>query len=232
MNVAIVEDEKIFMDSLVATLQEWNKSKLDFYLHTFYTGEEIIRRYQAEKIDWDIIFMDMQLGGKDGLEVSAALRKLGYENAIVFTTSHTEFDIVQKSFDISALRYFVKPITLDKVRTCMELIPANTQFIYQYNKEQIILPYKDIVFFQSDRNYTIVRTVNDNNKEQRFRSKLTSLIDELPKPFVQCARSYVVNLKHILMIEGRNLHMRTTPNTIIPIGESYLNDLLTAYRQL
>ncbi len=232
MQIAIVDDEKVFQRELEQTLHHWNTKRLELTLHTFYTGEEIVKQFREERRSFDIVFMDMQLEGMDGLEASRILRTLGYKGAIVFTTSHSSFDLAQKGYEVFALHYLIKPITTAHIELCMRMLNPDTRFHYTYNATDTYVSYQEIVYFESSRNYIRLFTLDAQEPPHQYRGNIASVLQQTPRHFVQCHRSFIVNLSHVIMIEGKSIYMRNYPKQPIPIAESYLPAVLSAFAKL
>jgi len=231
MIVAIVEDEKYFNDMLIATLREWNVRKTDMVILPFYSGEEIVDQYRVDQSPFDIIFMDIRLGGISGIEASRRLRSLGYENEIVFTTNHTDFEYMQQSHIVRALNYFTKPVTVQNIEYCMDYLSRSRAYTYSFNGKRISVPYKEILCFESRKNYVGIITVFRDDKKLKFKSNMTSVIDQLPDVFVQCHRSYIVNMSHVLKIEEKDIYLRCEKTPLI-IGDTFLDNVLQAFSRI
>ncbi|MEG0681824.1 MAG: LytTR family DNA-binding domain-containing protein [Eubacterium sp.] len=233
MRFAIVEDEPAFMKDLQSTLQIWKPVDIDIEIDSYYTGEEIVQRYRAEQKNYDIIFMDIKLGGIDGLTAANQLRHLGCDNAIVFTTNHTEFELMQKSYDVNALHYFEKPISVQNIESCIKKLNPFKKYSYTYKEKQILVPIKEIIYFESAKNYVTIHTLNSELEDKgKHRMTVNTLLDILPNRFVQCHRSFIVNIAHVILIKNKSLYVRTLPQKPLPIGESFLDGVLTAFQSL
>lgn len=230
MTIAIVEDEPFFMQSLQKTLLDWKPDDIIMQILPFYTGEEIVKRYHVERIDFDIVFIDIQLDGINGIEVAKQLRKLDYGNAIVFTTNHKEFEFMQQGYGVSALHYFAKPVTKENIESCMELLEQNKKYSYYYNGKPITIPYKEILWFDSKRNYIHIQLCDPDIEMPDHKISMPNLLKTLPNSFIQCHRSIVVNMTHVLMIEDKSLYIRNI-NDPLPIGDKYLNDVLSTFNR-
>ncbi len=237
MKIAIVEDEKIYMEDLQNTLFGWKPDNMELEVASFYTGEEIVKRYCSECSEYDLIFMDIKLDGIDGLEAARQLREAGYEGAIAFLTSHTDFKYVQDGYNVSALHYFEKPIKKENIEACINLLATNNHFKhlyfkYLYNGKEIFISCKEILYFESQRNYIVIHTLNSKLSPYKYKGNISSVLSQVPKSFVQCHRSYVVNMTHVVLIKNKDLFMRSQEQIPIPIGDKYLGTVLSSFTDL
>ena len=102
MKIAICDDE--------AAITEWMAEKIktiykNAEICCYLSGEELLD--SQEKID--ILFLDIQMDGKDGMDTARQLRKNGADTMIIFVTALEEY--VFQAFDVGAFHYLVKPFS-------------------------------------------------------------------------------------------------------------------------
>ena len=101
MQVAICDDEKEFRDELKKFLIGYKKDRrISIDIDEFENGNDLI---QSREI-YDIIFMDYQMPGTDGLETARILRLKNCICSIIFITSFPQF--VFESFEVQPFRFF------------------------------------------------------------------------------------------------------------------------------
>ena len=83
------------------------------------------------------------------------------------------------------------------------------------------VPHHEIKYLQAYGDYVKIFSLN---KTYLMKTKLSALLSELPDPFTQCHRSYVVNMDCINYIEGNHVVINDEK---IPISESYRQELLS-----
>jgi DNA-binding NarL/FixJ family response regulator len=109
MKVIIVDDEKAMHLILTRML-----AKLD--------GVEVIGSFQETTTAFsflidhqvDLLFVDINMRGENGLDFSRKVRESGYESKIVFVTSYKEYALA--AFDVFAFDYIIKPISEERLR--------------------------------------------------------------------------------------------------------------------
>ena len=97
MNILIVDDEKLARDRLVRLIE---KSEQHTVVGEANNGHAAIEK--IEKLQPDIVLLDIRMPGMDGLEVARHLTKLENPPAIIFCTAYGEY----------ALEAFQTPETL------------------------------------------------------------------------------------------------------------------------
>ncbi len=73
-------------------------------------------------IDYDIVFLDIEMPGLTGLDLAAALAAAESSPAIVFVTAYGEHAL--KAFEVAATDYLVKPVGVDRLRQALARIAA------------------------------------------------------------------------------------------------------------
>lgn len=79
MNIAICDDEK-FIREQIKSLIEINRN--DCTIETYVTGEELL----AVQKHFDVIFLDIQMDGINGIETARIFREQGNESILIFIT--------------------------------------------------------------------------------------------------------------------------------------------------
>mgnify|MGYP002237518593 FL=1 len=107
MQIAICDDEV----SMVQILEEKIKKLLpDAVIDKYLSGDELI----ASGSKPDILFLDIQMPGMDGMETAKMLRQDNENMILIFVTAAEEY--VFQAFDVGAFHYLVKPFSDEKLK--------------------------------------------------------------------------------------------------------------------
>lgn len=80
------------------------KTETEFHIEKFSSGNELLKKYYNEKSPFDLVFLDMEMPGRNGIETAEEIRKIPDRNVIIaFITSYPEY--MQDSFDVQASQY-------------------------------------------------------------------------------------------------------------------------------
>ena len=110
--VIVVEDENVILKGFVHTLEE----ALPYAeIYGFPNSAEALHFAESARID--IAFLDIELRGESGIELSRHLTQLQSRVNIIFLTGHTEF--TADALEVHCSGYILKPLTLEKI--CIEL---------------------------------------------------------------------------------------------------------------
>ena len=72
----------------------------------------------AAQLKPNVIFLDVQMRGMDGLATASVLRSILPETLIVFATAYDEYAV--RAFEVGAVDYILKPFENDRIHTTME----------------------------------------------------------------------------------------------------------------
>lgn len=229
MKIAIIEDDQYFADKLAEHIYRWSQNAKEISVERFYSGETFLKKHKPALNDFGIIFLDIKLEGITGLKVADILREFGYRNAIVFTTSYREFSL--EGYNVGALNYLLKPVKYEDVAMCLERIEKECYFTYFFKGDFIKIPYDDIMYFESSNHHIEIHTINPLHQPDKIRNNLSDLAEKrLPKRFVQCQRSYIVNLSHISKIKDYTIFLED--GNTLSIGKIFLPNLLNQFSKL
>ena len=164
---------------------------LDYYDYT--SGRDLL----ASNIKHDIIFMDYQMDGLDGLETSDQLRKKNIDIPIVFLTSYPH--VVFDAFKVNAFRFLVKPIDMEKLTDTMDSflhdLDDSNYILVKTDETNKRINIKDIVYVEASGKYCYIR---DNEDSVLYKGTLAEIEEKLPQDmFFRSHRTYLVGFRHI-----------------------------------
>ena len=117
--ILVVDDEPDFCDAL----RDFLASK-GYEVAVVLNGEEALPAYMQEKPD--VVLLDIQMPGKDGLQVLRELKAIDPAASVIMITAVQDEGIARQARAEGALEYITKPISPDYVdralATAMELI--------------------------------------------------------------------------------------------------------------
>lgn len=170
-----------------------------------------------------ILLLDVIMDGLDGIELAAALRKLGDDTAIIFISSNREMAL--RGYEVSAARYLAKPLQRSQLREallyCYKTFCEKKEILLPTTKGQCRIPLSGILYAEAMERVTKL-ALTDRLEELNIKfSDLSALLPE--RQFIFCHRSYLVNLEHIAYIRNRELELTT--GEILPVSRYRLENL-------
>lgn len=170
---------------------------------------------QIEKLNPDLMFLDIQMPGKSGFDL---LEDLDFSPHVIFVTAYDEYAL--KAFEVSALDYLLKPVDEDKLKAAIDKINERMQLnsgsAAAENKDQRVLnedervflkdgdkcwfvSLKDIRYFESNGNYVHVYFEDQKPLVLKSLNKLEQKLSE--KQFFRAGRKFIINLSYIEKVE-------------------------------
>ncbi|RUA33714.1 MAG: DNA-binding response regulator, partial [Bacteroidetes bacterium] len=206
MKVLIIDDERLARKELSNLLTEYKDIEILGEAANADEAEQLI-----DKLNPDLIFLDIQMPGKTGFELLETLEKTP---KVIFTTAYDEYAL--KAFEFNALDYLLKPIepkrlseSINKIRKEVEAqeekqkksnqLTVNDQVFVKDGDNCWFVKLKDVRLFESDGNY--IKVYFDKNKPMIHKS-LNALDEKLDnKHFFRVSRKHIINLEWIDEIE-------------------------------
>lgn len=150
----------------------YEKHGVEMEIDVYYSGEKLAEAISQGKM-YDIIYLDIQMGGLDGLAVGKYIRKMELDSIIVYISEYIEY--IESVFEVEAFEFIRKPISNEKFmltlkRALNRLDRKQYFFDCKYKNYWIRIPIKDIVYFESSG-----RKINihlKDNKMEIFNGKL------------------------------------------------------------
>lgn len=226
LNCIIVDDSEIDQLSLKAFLSKFPDFKI---LGTFSSPEKALQ--VIKDIEIDILFLDIQMPGLNGLELR---KKLNKAPVCVFISYSQEYAL--ESFELEVLDYIVKPLrfdrfekTINKIRAYLSVLKQaehnqpSDEFVYLkdgINQVKVVL--NEIVYIEAFSDYTNIIT---KEKKQIISSNIGNMMKNPSfSKFIRIHRSYAVPKTTIHKVNRTEVILND--GTTLPIGRTYRDFLL------
>ena len=113
MKIAICDDEKKLRKDLRSLIEiQMDLSGGDYTIEEFEDGRDLAAA--EKKKDIQILFLDIEMPGMDGMETAKALRAAGCRMLIIFVTAYPDF--VFQGYEVQAFHYILKPYQPAKIK--------------------------------------------------------------------------------------------------------------------
>lgn len=205
MKAIIIDDERLARMELKKLLVPFKEIEV--------VGEAVNEKDAIDKIGQlkpDLIFLDIQMPGKNGFEL---LEDLDVVPDVIFTTAYDEYAL--KAFEYNALDYLLKPIEQKRLEEAIRRVIEKKLLKEENQKNNLLKPddqvfvkdgehcwfvkLEDVRLFESEGNYVRIYFQDFKPLILRTLNYLDERLDR--KTFFRASRKHIINLRWIDKIE-------------------------------
>ena len=107
LKIAICDDESTFLDNIEMFVKKYEKERgTQIFLKKYLSGLDL---EDSLNLKFDIVFLDINMPGINGMELAKGIRKKDEHTIIMFLTSLKEY--VFEGYQVEASGYLTKPIS-------------------------------------------------------------------------------------------------------------------------
>jgi DNA-binding LytR/AlgR family response regulator len=213
---ALIVDDEPHARAYLVELVSQNKS-LEL-CGTCNTGNEALEFCQT--LQPDIIFLDIQMPGKGGIETAKAMMHKNCTSVIIFTTAYDQYAI--QAFEVEAIGYLLKPFSTEQfthtIKRAIALKESTKRVQFDQRMNQVFQRYNqastnsinefiihekgleirvttdEIIYIISDSEYV---SLHVKSRKYLKRLNLKMLARQLPSSFLRIHRSTIINRAHV-----------------------------------
>ena len=216
MKIAVCDDNVVFRSNVKIEIEHYFQS-LDVLVCEYDSGESLLKAMKGTT--FDLIILDIEKDGIDGLETSRRIRKDDTQVLIVLLTSHAEFAL--EGYEVNAFRFLTKPLEREKLVKTLAAVEKQI-----FSKERISVFADGMEHYVSKQEIRYVKSENvyirivAGKASYLVRKTLKEQLKELKSPFLfQVHRSYLINLNYVVSFDGKNVTL--TDKMSIPVSKTY-----------
>lgn len=156
----------------------------------------------------DILFLDINMPGANGLTLAEALTRLKYPPYVIFVTAYSEFAV--KAFEVNAADYLVKPVETERLRQAINKVyqliasqgksTASERIPVDKGNKKMLIPANKIRYIMAKDDYSYLYTDTDRFLSTDSLSDLEKMLE--PFGFFRVHRGYLVNLDCVSEVES------------------------------
>lgn len=237
LTALIADDEPLARDELAFLLKDYPDIEI---VGLAANGLEAVDQVLA--LEPDLVFLDVQMPGLDGMGVVRRLREENVELPhFIFTTAFDQYAV--EAFKLEAMDYVLKPVdqerltaTIDRARRAVQerlqrapvpepsprLSPHRTKLLIRKDNRNFIVDAQDLIYATiDDGQITLVATSVEGISSYRTIEELQASLDR--ETFWRVHRSYLVNVNRIREVvpwfkSSYQLRMEDKRQTEIPVS--------------
>lgn len=211
MRIAVCDDEKEIREMLAGQVQKlYPKAELFLYQ----SGEELLLSCGQA----DIVLLDIQMSGKNGMAAAREFRKKQKEAILIFVTALEEY--VFQAFDVGAFHYLVKPVDDKKLAEVLQRAAEQMEekrkeaaadakkevpnLIVTAGGKHIAVKFSDIVYAEVFNRKVMLHTMD---AEIEYYGKLGELEKQAGEDFYRPHRAYLVNFAYVRKYDASAIYL-------------------------
>lgn len=197
IRIAIVDDEQREIDTLREYFERLQTEVCEeVEICPFLSGEVLLEGYDYS---YDLICLDIELGGKNGIAAAREIRKLDQEAAIMFVTNMAQMAIC--GYEVQALDFLVKPVNYYsfsmKMRNAFQTInnKKSRNLILHMTGGIQKVSTDQLYYVEVNGHYLYYHTSHGVFQQKASLKELEDKLRGLS--FKRCNHCYLVNLKYV-----------------------------------
>lgn len=213
VNIAIVDDDRNDAELIESYVRRFGEDcekrnvKKEFHVVQYTDGVTFLNQFNC---GIDVVFLDIEMPGLNGIQTARQLRETNRDVAIVFVTNMAQYAI--DGYSVNAVDFILKPVTYSdfalKFKKVLRYISRTTSkklTLRMSENECVRIDCIRIYYVEVVQHYLIFYT---KDGEYRIRGTMAGIEEMLsPYAFVRCAKSFLVNLKHITAVKGNKISL-------------------------
>ena len=234
VKVAICDDDESVIQNMENILEEYaheHEIKLEFGM--FYNGEHFAQYMNKNGDRFDIIFLDIEMKGINGIETARRIREIDKKTLIIYVTSHESYAL--EAYEVHPFHFLVKPLNKEAVQKCFEqaynhISPEEQYFDFSYKKNRYREDIKNIMYFMSYKR--VIQIHMQNGEVLEFYGKLDDVEMKLMKgrtDFWRIHKSILVN--SLFIFRKTFSYVELTNGEQLGISKKYAKEMNTKYLQ-
>ncbi len=208
MKIAVcddIEEQRKILRSYLHRLE--NEEGLEIDICEFERGEALIDYVKKSPTPPDLLFLDIYMGGIDGIATMRELRSVGYNGSVVFCTTSTDHAV--ESYKLKADGYLVKPYDyndfIEAIWRCRRHFEKSKKCIrFVSERLDYEIPYQDILYIETELRCCAVHTKKETIRTYKKIGEFEADVNN-EKQFIKIGRSYLVNMNSIEKTESDRL---------------------------
>lgn len=213
LRTIVVEDERLPRLALLQKLENFSNDiqiidscdNFDAALHAILQSKP------------NLLFLDIQLQGRDAIQLLEEVRKVQPLPYVVFTTAYNDRHYLMSAIKLSAVDYLIKPVDTndlaiaiakavkrhksDSGTTETQAAPPRDRLTLKTISGMILLKESDILFVSAYGNYSKLTTFRETETVMESLGTMETLLSS--SQFVRCDRSTIVSIKYVYKLDTK-----------------------------
>lgn len=202
ITIALVDDDDADARVTASMIDRYFDGDASRYAVTrFADGDSLLRDYKAS---FDLMFLDVEMPGTDGVTVARRLRVVDDQTVLVFTTKMAQYAV--EGYDVDAIGYLLKPLNYYafaiKMRKAEDIVARRRSVTVPLTvgPETVFVPSADIRYVEVLDHALLYHTGEGIRKVWASLKDAAETLE--PVGFVPVSRYCLVNLEWVRAVHG------------------------------
>lgn len=197
IRVLVCDDDKKFVQDMVERLKELTADR-PICITGCSAPEKLTDQFLS---DFQIMFLDIDMGNYNGLEIARRVRKLRLDTVLIFVTHYMEYS--PEGYEVKAFRYLLKANIEEKLPRYLNEAIREAQshadrLLFAVNGQPCTIKYDDILYLESSKRLIYLYLTDEQKENKCFYAVMAELEEQLALAgFLRVHKSYLVNMRYI-----------------------------------
>jgi two-component system response regulator AlgR len=214
LKVLIVDDEELARLRLRGLVNDCIEPRAEVVGEAANAAQAVVRLAEHA---CDLVLLDVQMPGRDGMQLAAELRALPQPPAVVFVTAHAEHAL--HAFELEAVDYLTKPVKRERLQAALQRVaqrralhaptaapasagPEGPVIIVSDRGRIVRVPVAEVLYLKAELKYVTLRTAAHTHV---LDDSLSELEERLGERFMRVHRNALVARHAVRALERRTL---------------------------
>jgi len=225
VRIAVCDDLAGDREFLTAALKEYEAlHRYRFAIEEFTSGEALLA---VDTDNYDLIFLDIFMGEKNGMEVAGELVKRSGKAALVFCSTSAEFAV--QSYEVNALHYLLKPYTKEKLSGVLDRFfrayKSQRNILVKVGRSEEMIYLQDILYVEANNKKSVIHTKNGDVEASVSMGQLMEMLPE--GEFVRPIRYALVSMAEVVSVPTDV--MKLSDGTEVPVSRGEKQNMKDAF---
>ena len=225
--IAILDDERKEAEHIrnLADMYFERKELMQRRIDIYDNGSDLLAH--VRQVPCDLLFLDIEVGQENGIEIGRQLRKIVPDMIIIVITGYLKYSV--EGYKIQAARYLLKPVNahllyseLDEVLS----LDARQTLVLEDRDTYHRIRRKDILYVETlgrgSRFHTLEGTADSRESLSIWEQRLDSTL------FIECHKGILVHVRWIVSVEKDTILLETKDT--LPLARRRVEKVRTVWR--
>lgn len=227
VSIVIVDDDELQQAHMRQLVNDATQ-QLDININlTIFPSSEALLFAMEDHPEWELVFLDIEMGGMNGMEAARQIRQHNSDIQLVFATGYAEYAV--EGYGVQALDYLLKPITSSTIERVLERflnlqVEPETYVIFNVSGDPKRVNLSEILYLEALQGQVLVHLSGD---VLTLNESLSQVTRQLNDRFIPVHRSYWVNLEAVDQLLKQDVLL--TNGNKIPMSRRQSKDVQQAF---